>query len=144
LNIQREQEPKSPFIFTSERGASFSTAGFAGMVERAGTAAKLGGAPPYALACPRGCALANMAGNGCRHRKRVEQGGFKRQIRSCHFSPFHSALKDLEKALDRGCMNIVAHVLAVIKPCGDGGSVERQIFEQIETPFKQTTFIQRG
>jgi len=34
--LQREQEPKSPFVFTSERGAPFSIAGFARMVERAG------------------------------------------------------------------------------------------------------------
>ena len=34
--LKREQEPKSPFVFTSERGAPFSTAGFARMVERAG------------------------------------------------------------------------------------------------------------
>jgi integrase len=33
---QREQEPKSPFVFTSERDAPFSTAGFARMIERAG------------------------------------------------------------------------------------------------------------
>ena len=39
--LQREQEPKSPFVFTSERGAPFSTAGFARMVERAGVEAKL-------------------------------------------------------------------------------------------------------
>ena len=41
-NLRREQEPKSPFVFTSERGAPFTTAGFARMVERAGIAAKLG------------------------------------------------------------------------------------------------------
>ena len=35
--LQREQEFKLPFIFTSERGAPFSTAGFARMVERAGS-----------------------------------------------------------------------------------------------------------
>ena len=35
--LQREQEPKSPFVFTSERGAPFSPAGFARMIERAGT-----------------------------------------------------------------------------------------------------------
>ncbi len=29
--LQREQEPKSPFVFTSERGAPFTTAGFARM-----------------------------------------------------------------------------------------------------------------
>src|SRR3974390_279419 len=39
--LQREQEPKSAFVFTSERGAPFSTAGFARMVERAGVEAKL-------------------------------------------------------------------------------------------------------
>ena len=57
--LQRDQEPKSPFIFTSERGAPFTTARFARMVERAGTAAKLGfKAHPYARhAC--GFALAN-------------------------------------------------------------------------------------
>ena len=32
--LQREQEPKSPFVFTSERGSPFTTAGFARMVER--------------------------------------------------------------------------------------------------------------
>jgi len=40
--LQREQEPKSPFVFTSERGSPFTTAGFARMLERAGTQAKLG------------------------------------------------------------------------------------------------------
>ncbi|UPT91803.1 tyrosine-type recombinase/integrase [Bradyrhizobium barranii subsp. apii] len=39
--LQREQDPKSPFVFTSERGAPFTTAGFARMVERAGAEAKL-------------------------------------------------------------------------------------------------------
>jgi len=33
--LQREQDPKSPFVFTSERGSPFTTAGFARMVERA-------------------------------------------------------------------------------------------------------------
>ena len=27
--LQRDQEPKSPFVFASERGAPFTTAGFA-------------------------------------------------------------------------------------------------------------------
>lgn len=40
--LQREQEPKSPFVFTSERGSPFSTAGFARLIERAGEAAGLG------------------------------------------------------------------------------------------------------
>jgi integrase len=36
--LQRESEP-SPFVFVSERGAPFSTAGFGRMIERAGAAA---------------------------------------------------------------------------------------------------------
>ena len=32
--LQREQEPKSPFVFTSERGSPFTTAGFARMLAR--------------------------------------------------------------------------------------------------------------
>jgi integrase len=39
--LQREQEPKSPFMFTSERGAPFTRSGFAKLIERAGEAAKL-------------------------------------------------------------------------------------------------------
>jgi integrase len=38
--LQREQEPASPFVFTSERGSPFSTAGFFKMVARLGVAAK--------------------------------------------------------------------------------------------------------
>ena len=58
--LQREQEPKSPFMFTSERGAPFTTAGFARMVERAGNAAKLGfKAHPHMLRHACGFALAN-------------------------------------------------------------------------------------
>ena len=39
--LQREQDPKSPFVFTSERGAPFTSAGFARMIEHAGHSAKL-------------------------------------------------------------------------------------------------------
>lgn len=37
--LQREQAPKSPFVFTSERATPFGTAGFARMIERAGVEA---------------------------------------------------------------------------------------------------------
>ena len=64
--LSREQEPKSPFVFTSERGAPFTTAGFARMVERVGEAAKLGfKAHPHMLRHATGFALAN-AGHGTR------------------------------------------------------------------------------
>ena len=39
---KREQDPASPFIFTSERGAPFTPAGFRKMVARLGVAADLG------------------------------------------------------------------------------------------------------
>jgi integrase len=37
--LQREQAPKSPFVFVSERGVPFAVRGFQAMVERAGIAA---------------------------------------------------------------------------------------------------------
>jgi type 1 fimbriae regulatory protein FimB/type 1 fimbriae regulatory protein FimE len=58
--LHREQEPKSAFVFTSERGAPFSTAGFARMIERAGEAADLGfNAHPHMLRHACGFKLAN-------------------------------------------------------------------------------------
>ena len=58
--LQREQDPKSPFVFTSERGSPFTTAGFARMVERAAVEAKLGfPAHPHMLRHACGFALAN-------------------------------------------------------------------------------------
>jgi integrase len=58
--LKREQDPKSPFVFTSERGTPFATAGFARMVERAGVEAELGfKAHPHMLRHACGYALAN-------------------------------------------------------------------------------------
>src|SRR6516162_11783141 len=51
----------SPFVFTSERGAPFTTAGFAKLIERAGIAAKLPfKAHPHMLRHATGFALANQ------------------------------------------------------------------------------------
>jgi integrase len=58
--LQREQEPKSPFVFTSERGAPFTIAGFARMLEWAGAVATLPfKAHPHMLKHACGYALAN-------------------------------------------------------------------------------------
>ena len=58
--LQREQEPKSPYVFTSERGSPFTIAGFSRMIERAGAEAKLGfKAHPHMLRHACGYALAN-------------------------------------------------------------------------------------
>jgi type 1 fimbriae regulatory protein FimB/type 1 fimbriae regulatory protein FimE len=58
--LQSKQEPKSPFVFTSERGSPFTVAGFARMVERAGAEAKFGfKVHPHMLRHACGYALAN-------------------------------------------------------------------------------------
>jgi integrase len=58
--LQREQDPISPFVFTSERGSPFTTAGFARLIERAGEAAGLTmKAHPHMLRHACGFALAN-------------------------------------------------------------------------------------
>ena len=57
--LQRDQD-KSAYVFTSERGAPFGTAGFARMVERAGVEAKFGfKVHPHMLRHACGYALAN-------------------------------------------------------------------------------------
>jgi integrase len=68
--LAREQEPRSAFVFTSERGAPFTTAGFARMIERAGAEAGLGfKAHPHMLRHACGFALANKG-----HDTRALQG----------------------------------------------------------------------
>ena len=58
--LQREQDPASPFVCTSERGSPFTTTGFARMVERAGEAAGLDfKAHPHMVRHACGFALAN-------------------------------------------------------------------------------------
>ena len=58
--LQREQDPRSTFMFTSERGSPFTTAGFAKLVARAGVQAKLSfPAHPHMLRHACGFALAN-------------------------------------------------------------------------------------
>ncbi len=58
--LKRDQEPASPFVFVSERGAPFSCAGWAKLIERLGEAAKLGfKAHPHQLRHACGFALAN-------------------------------------------------------------------------------------
>jgi type 1 fimbriae regulatory protein FimB/type 1 fimbriae regulatory protein FimE len=61
MRVLRElrRSAASPFVFTPERGAPFTTAGFAKMVARAGEAAKLNGVHPHMLRHACGYALAN-------------------------------------------------------------------------------------
>jgi integrase len=58
--LQREQDPKSVFIFTSERGSPFTVSGFARKIERAGEAAGFDFKPhPHMLRHACGFALAS-------------------------------------------------------------------------------------
>ena len=58
--LRREQEPQSPYVFTSERAAPFSTAGFRKLVARLGVAAKFDfPVHPHMLRHACGFALAN-------------------------------------------------------------------------------------
>jgi integrase len=60
LRRRQRESPSTPFVFVSERGAPFSTAGFARMLERAAQAAKLEiKAHPHMLRHACGFALAN-------------------------------------------------------------------------------------
>src|ERR1700674_5030673 len=60
MRALRREAPASPFVFASERGAPFSTAGFARMVERAGKAAGFKfKVHPHMLRHACGFALAN-------------------------------------------------------------------------------------
>ena len=59
--LQREQEPKSSFVFTSERGAPFATGGFRTLVARLGKAAGFDfRVHPHMLRHACGYALANQ------------------------------------------------------------------------------------
>lgn len=58
--LQRDQEPKSPFVFVSERRVPFTNRGFQTLVERAGKKAELEfKAHPHMLRHACGCKLAN-------------------------------------------------------------------------------------
>ena len=58
--LRRGQQPRSTFVFTSERSTPFTTAGFARMIERARKVAKLAfKAHPHMLRHACGYALAN-------------------------------------------------------------------------------------
>jgi len=79
--LQREQEPKSSFVFTSERGAPFTTAGFARMVERAGIEARLGfKVHPHMLRHACGYALANRGHDTRALQKHPAYGALHRAI----------------------------------------------------------------
>ena len=106
--LQREQEPKSPFVFTSERGAPFTTAGFARMIERIGRrgAPRLQSPPPHAQA-----RLRLRAGQqGARHSRSASLPG----------APQHSAHGALHRAARHGSRIFGGARAWIINAWGDG------------------------
>ena len=88
--LHHEQEPKSPFVFTSERGAPFSTAGFARMIERAGAEARLGfKAHPHMLRHACGYALANKGHDTRALQAYLGHRNIQHTVRYTELSPTH-------------------------------------------------------
>ncbi len=86
--FQREQDPKSAFVFTSERGGPFSTAGFARVVERAGVTAKLAfKAHPHMLRHACGYALANKGHDTRSLQAYLGHKNIKHTVRYTELSP---------------------------------------------------------
>jgi integrase len=109
LRRQREQEPKSPSVFTSERGSPFTTAGFARLVERAGASAGFGfKAHPHMLRHACGFAPANKG-----HDTRALQAYLKR------FSP------DLNLGIPKQV--VMMETLCIDSPYGGGERCRRPI-----------------
>jgi len=86
--LQREQRPHSPFVFTSERNAPFTTAGFARLVERAGESAGLGfNAHPHMLRHACGYALANEGHDTRRIQAYLGHKNIQHTVRYTELSP---------------------------------------------------------
>ena len=123
--LQREQDPNSPFMFTSERGSPFTTAGFALMVERAGDAAGLAvKVHPHMLRHAYGFALANK-GHDTRalqaylgHRN-IQHTVRYTELSPCRFKDFW-ALTDmagLDTGLTRSRRSLSGNQLGLVATC---------------------------
>jgi site-specific recombinase XerD len=90
--LQRESAA-SEFVFVSERGAPFSTAGFAKMIERAGVAAKLGfKAHPHMLRHACGYALANAGHDTRAVQDHLGHGKSRTQCATPNYRPHGSRI----------------------------------------------------
>ena len=86
--LQRDQEPKSPFVFTSERGSPFTSVGFARMIERAGVEAKFGFKPhQHMLRHACGYALANRGHDTRALQAYLGHGNIQHTVRYTELSP---------------------------------------------------------
>jgi integrase len=94
--LQREQEPKSPFVFTSERGSPFTTAGFARMVERAAAEAGFGFKEhPHMLRHACGFALASKGHDTRALQAYLGHKNIQHTVRYTELSPLQDLLAGL-------------------------------------------------
>jgi integrase len=93
LRRLRRENPQSEFVFLSERGGPFSTAGFARLVQRGATAAGLGHLKihPHALRHSTGYALIN---NGADLRSLQSFLGHASPVHTCRYAQLSSAAFD--------------------------------------------------
>lgn len=87
-----KREAKSPFVFVSERGAPFSVAGFAKLVERAGVEAKLPfKAHPHMLRHACGYALANRGTDTRTLQSYLGHRSIQSTVRYAELAPGHGS-----------------------------------------------------
>jgi type 1 fimbriae regulatory protein FimB/type 1 fimbriae regulatory protein FimE len=91
--LQREQEPKSAYVFTNERGQPFGRMGIARMIERAGEAAKLPGVHVHMLRHSTGYALAGKGMDTRRLQHYLGHASITNTVRYTAMSP--EPFKDL-------------------------------------------------
>jgi hypothetical protein len=96
--LQRESAG-GPFLFVSERGAPFTTAGFAKMVQRAGEAAELDFK-----------AHAHVLRHACGYGRRIRaatSGGIRTLSRARHATRTHDQMAKMEPAITRNVICII-------------------------------------
>jgi integrase len=91
---KRDQDPASPYVFTSERAAKFTTGGFGKMIARLGKAAGFNyGVHPHQLRHACGFALANLGVDTRRLQDFLGHKNIAHTVKYTELSP--SRLKDI-------------------------------------------------
>ena len=121
--LQRESDA-SPFVFVSERGAPFTTAGFARMMERAAAAAGLGlKVHPHMLRHACGFALANAGHDTRAVQAYLGHRNIQHTVRYTELAPTGSSVSGGTKR----CMPLILHGFPLVD-CNYRPTVETSCF----------------